>query len=76
MGDWHHINLRKKIVDLPLVDSRVLFAEYNSELKVFFKFVGCLNKHNYIEYPSGKWILLPDTKSKFYWCELPEDPIL
>ena len=71
---WHHINLRKKKIDLPDVDKGVLFAEYNKDLKVFYKFVGHINKQDYVEYPSGKWIKVSDTKSKLYWSELPEDP--
>lgn len=74
MGDWHHINLRKKKLDLPELNNGVLFAEYNSDLKAFYKFVGCVNKDGYIEYQSGRWKKTSDTKSKFYWRELPGDP--
>ena len=48
MENWHHINLRKKVLDLPEVEKGVLFAEYNSDLKVFYKFIGRINKHGYI----------------------------
>ncbi len=73
---WHHINLRKKELDLPNLGREVLFAQYNSDLKAFFKFVGCINKDGYIEYQSGTWKKISDTKSKFYWRELPEDPVV
>lgn len=71
---WRHINLRKKKKDIPDIGVDVLFAEYSSEHKCFYKFVGRLNKQGYIEYPSGKWKLLKDTGSKLYWSILPCDP--
>lgn len=73
-GYWHHINLRKKDLDLPKPDIPVLFAEYNSELKVFYKFVGYITKNNWLIYPTGKKNQISETKSKLYWGELPEDP--
>ncbi len=73
---WHHINLKKKELDLPDVEKVVLFAKYNSDLKVFFKFVGFVNKDGYIEYQSGTWKKISETKSRFYWRELPEDPVV
>lgn len=71
---WHHINLRKKVLDLPELDKSVLFAEYNSELKSFHKFVGYITKDNWLTYQTGRKKMISDTKSKLYWSELPEDP--
>lgn len=70
---WHHINLRKKQLDLSEIDKRVLFAEYNSKYG-FFKFVGHIAKDNWVVYPSGRMKKVSDTKSKLWWSELPEDP--
>lgn len=70
---WHHINLRKKL-DTPEVNKSVLFAEYNSDLKAFYKFVGYITKYGWIVYPNGKRIDIKKTKSKIWWSELPEDP--
>lgn len=71
---WHHINLRKKKLDLPTLDKQVLFAEYNSDLKVFHKFVGYIAKDNWLVYQTGRIKRINETKSKLYWSELPEDP--
>lgn len=71
---WHHINLRKKKLDLPEIDVPVLFAEYNNERKKFHKFVGYINKDNWIVYQTGRMEQINKSKSKLYWCELPSDP--
>lgn len=71
---WHHINLRKKELDLPAIDLPILFAEYNSERKVFHKFVGYITENNWLAYQTGRMKHISKTKSKLYWRELPSDP--